>query len=151
MKKQILVLFLALLLLCGCSGKAAEPYTLADADTLLNSGAFEGSTMAPIDGAILALLYGVDEDTITECAAYLAVNTSVSADELAVLILTDEAAAIAAEKACRSRIAAQLAVCQSYAPAAVPRLEQALIVRRANTVLLAVGDPEVLSGLKDLH
>lgn len=151
MKKQFLAAVLALLLLCGCSGGAAAPYTLADADTVLDSGAFEGSSMAPIDGALLALLYGIAEDTISECAAWMAVNTSVSADELAVLIMTDEAAAIAAEEACRNRIAAQLVVCQSYAPAAVPHLEQALVVRRANTVLLAVGDPEVLSGLKNLH
>ena len=62
-----------------------------------------------------------------------------------------EDAAIAAEEACKARVTAQIAVCESYAPAAVPRLEQALVSRRGNTVLLVVGDPDILSTLKDLH
>lgn len=151
MMKKILMAVLALMLLCSCGAKEKVPYMLADADTVLNSGAFEGSEMAPIDGFVVSILYGIEENTISECAGYMAVNTSVSADELVVLVLTDEDAAIAAEEACRNHIAAQIAVCESYAPAAVPRLEQALVSRRGNTVLLAIGDPDILSTLKDLH
>lgn len=151
MMKKILMAVLALMLLCSCGAKEKAPYTLADADTVLNSGAFEGNEMAPIDGFIVSILYGIEESTISECAGYMAVNTSVSADELVVLVLTDEDAAIAAEEACKARVTAQIAVCESYAPAAVPRLEQALVSRRGNTVLLAIGDPDILSTLKDLH
>ena len=151
MMKKILMAVLALMLLCSCGSKEKAPYTLADADTILNSGAFDGSEMAPIDGFVVSILYGIEESTISECAGYMAVNTSVSADELVVLLCTDEAAAIAAEDACKARIAAQLAVCETYAPAAVPRLEQALVSRRGNTVLLVVGDPDVLSTLNDLR
>lgn len=152
MKKRIFALVLALLLLCGCGGKQSKAsYTLADADEVLHSGAYEVDNMAPLDSFILAMLYGIEEHTIAECVGYMAVNTSVSADELVVLILTDEEAAIAAEEACKARVSAQIAVCESYAPAAVPRLEQALISRRGNTVLLAVGDPEILSSLKGIQ
>ena len=151
MMKKILMAVLALMLLCSCGAKEKAPYTLADADTVLNSGAFEGNEMAPIDEFIVSILYGIEESTISECAGYMAVNTSVSADELVVLVLTDEDAAIAAEEACKARVTAQIAVCESYAPAAVPRLEQALVSRRGNTVLLVVGDPDILSTLKDLH
>lgn len=152
MTKRILAAALALLLLCSCgSNNSKASYTLADADEVLNSGAFEVDNMAPLDGFLISLLYGIEESTITEYAGYMAVNTSVSADELVVLILTDEEAAIAAEEACKARVAAQIAVCKSYAPAAVPRLEQAVISRRGNTVLLAVGDPDVLSTLKGIQ
>ena len=151
MMRKIIMAILALMLLCGCGAAEKAPYTTADADTVIASGAFEGSELAPIDSFIISVLYGMEESTITECVGYMAVNTSVSADELVVLILADEEAAIAAEEACKARVASQIKVCESYAPAAVPRLEQALISRRGSTVLLAVGDPDVLSTLKELH
>jgi hypothetical protein len=149
MMKKIVMAALALMLLCSCgksgANNAPPPYDPTIADVLMGSGAFEGSDMAPIDGFIVSLLYGIEESTISDCVGYMAANTSVSADELVVLLCTDEAAAIAAEDACKARIAAQLAVCESYAPAAVPRLEQALVSRRGNTVLLVVGDPDVIA------
>ncbi len=146
MMKKILIVALALLLLCSCGqNNAKPPYDIAHANLLMESAAFEGSEMAPVDSFIISVLYGIEESTITECHAYMAVNTSVSADELVVLILSDAEAAIAAEEACKARVAAQIAVCESYAPAAVPRLEQALISRRGNTVLMAVGDPDAIS------
>lgn len=152
MMKKIIMAALALMLLCGCGGTAAKaPYTLDAADTVLNSGAFEGSEMAPLDSAVIPMLYGIDSAAITECAAYMAVNTSVSADELVVLICTDEDAAMAAEEACKARVESQIAVCESYAPAAVPRLEKAFISRRGSTVLMVVGDPAVIAGLKELQ
>ena len=147
MKKRMFALVLALLLLCSCGAQNNAPplYDTSVADVLLESGAFEGSEMAPLDGFLLPILYGIDESTITDSAVYIAANMSVSADEVAVLILADEEAAIAAEEACKARVAAQIAVCESYAPAAVPRLEQALVSRRGNTVLLVVGDPDIIA------
>lgn len=149
MMKKILMAALALMILCSCgnSGQnnAKPPYDLSIADALMESGAFEGSDMAPIDSMIVSILYGIDESAISECAGYMATNSSVSADELVVLVLTDAEAAEAAEEACKARISAQITVCESYAPAAVPRLEQALVSRRGNTVIMAVGDPEVIA------
>ena len=134
---------------CGVPQEAI--YTTADAETLLASGAFDES-MAPVDGDIVAVLYGIDASTVEECVSYLATNTSVSADELTILVLTDGQAAQAALEACQARVESQIAVCESYAPAAVPRLESAVIRQAGNTVLLAVGDPEVLPGAVDaLH
>lgn len=154
MMKKIWMAVLALMLLCSCGSSGQNdpkpPYDASFADALLASAAFDGSEMAPIDGFVVSLLYGIEESTISDCVGYMATNTSVSADELVVLVLTDEAAATAAEEACRARIAAQIAVCESYAPAAVPRLEQALVSRRDNTVLLVVGDPDIIAAtMKD--
>ncbi len=145
MMKRVIAAAFALVLLCGCSARKEEPYSLSLADDLLATAAFEGSEMAPLDTAIVTRLYGIDETTVTDCVSYMATNTSVSADELTILILTDEKAAIAAEEACRARLDSQIAVCRDYAPAAVPRLEGAVVSRRGNTVLLAAGDPAILS------
>ncbi len=145
----ILVLSLTL---CACGGSPAEThYTVEDAETLLASGAFDQS-MAPVGSEIVAALYGLDAATVEDCVSYLATNTSVSADELTILVLTDDQAAKAAVESCRARVKSQIAVCESYAPAAVPRLEGAVIRQSGNTVLLAVGNPELLPGAVDaLH
>ena len=150
MIKRISALLLLLIMLCGCGKPAAQPYSPALAEELLASGAFEGSELAPLDMDVVAMLYGIDPATITDGVYWMAANTSVSADELLILVLADENAAIAAEEACKARQTAQLAVCRDYCPAAVPRLEGAVISRRGNTLLFAVGDPAVLGSVEGI-
>lgn len=154
MRRKLLWPVLALvLLLAACAGTPndSQPlYAVGDAQRLVDAGAFSGQ-MEEVDSYIVALLYGIDEDTIKECAGYMAINTSVSADEVTVLILTDNDAARAAEEACRKRADSQIESYQTYCPDQVPRLEDAVILRRGNTVLFAVGDPDELPrALKDL-
>ena len=151
MKRTVTALLLLALLLCGCSGKKEAVYTVGQADAILNSGAFEGSDMAQVDSSVAALLYGIDAGKLTDSVCYMAANTSVSADELAILVCQDEESASAAVEALQNRVKNQIAVCQTYAPAAVSRLEKAIIRQRGATVLYAVGDPDVLSGLKDIQ
>ena len=138
------VLMLVLLLgACASSEECLAAYAAADAQKLLDAGVFDGE-MEPVDAFIVSMLYGIDEKDITECACYLAIDTSVSADELTVLVLTDEAAAQAAEAACWERVESQIDSCAAYCPDQVPRLEDAVILRRGCTVLLAVGNPNKL-------
>ncbi len=124
-------------------GDAAEGYSTQDVQTLLDAGVFSGE-MAPLEAEVIPLLYGLDDSAVTDCAAYLAANTTQSADEVAVLVLADDQAAQEAQAACLQRVADQLKTCRDYAPAAVPSLEAAVVERRGNTVLLAVGDPATL-------
>ena len=136
--------------LCACVGNqdAAKTYSVDNAQTLLDSGAFDES-MAQVNTDAILTIYGIDAATVEDGVCYMATNTSVSADELTILVLTDEAAAQAAMEACQARVESQIAVCESYAPAAVPRLENAVIRQAGSTVLLAVGDPEILPGAVD--
>ena len=130
--------------LCACGNSGERKFELEDAQTLLDSGAFDDA-MAEVPGDVMAALYGLNANEVEGCVSYMATNTSVSADELTILILTDESAAKTAVEACQARVESQIAVCESYAPAAVPRLEGAVIRQAGNTVLLAVGDPEQVS------
>lgn len=155
MKRKLALLLAGLLAvgLVGCSSKPAAnhkpaAYTVEDAQVLLDSGVFNGE-MAEIDLDTVAMLYGIDRDTVEGGVSYLASNASVSADELTILILQDEEAAQAAETACEKRLDNQLKTYQDYGPAAIPRLESAVIRRAGNTVLLAVGDPSTLPGVVD--
>lgn len=153
MRKKLALLFAALLAvsLMGCSSKAPKApaaYTVDDAQVLLDAGVFDGD-MGEIDLDTVAMLYDIDRNSIQAGVSYLASNTAVSADELTILILTDEAAAQTAETACEKRLDNQLKTAKDYTPAAVPRLEGAVIRRLGNTVLLAVGDPSKLPGVVD--
>ena len=136
--------------LCACGGNqdAAKTYSVDNAQTLLDSGAFDES-MAQVNTDAILTIYGIDAATVEDGVCYMATNTSVSADELTILILTDESAAKTAVEACQARVESQIAVCESYAPAAVPRLEGVVIRQAGNTVLLAVGDPEQVSAAVD--
>ena len=150
MRTRLLCMLISFLLLCGCSA-GETPYTVGDAQILLEAGLFNGD-MGPVDKNIVSLLYGIDEDTLQDCICYMAAGTASSADELAILILTDADAARLAQAACQKRIEDQIEASRNYAPAAVPRLENAVIRRVGNTVLFAVGDPERLSEAVDgLH
>lgn len=143
---------LALVLLCACGEKGGSlaTYAAADAQNLIDAGAFSGE-LAEVDGGIAVMLYGIDSAAVTECVSYMAVNTAVSADEVTVLVLTGEAEAAAAAAACKARVESQIEVCTDYAPAAIPSLENAVILQRGYTVLFAVGDPDKLpQALDDL-
>ena len=147
MRTKLLCLLILLLLLCGCAAGEA-PYTIGDAQILLEADLFNGN-MGPVDKHIVSQLYGIDEDSIQDCICYMAANTASSADELTIFVLTDVTAARLAETACQKRIETQIETSRNYAPAAVPRLENAVIRRIGNTVLFAVGDPERLPGAVD--
>ncbi len=146
MRKKVLlpmVLLLALVL-CAC-GKSY--FSADDVDMLLDAGAFGDSDMEELDDDVLLMLYGIDPATVLKCDGYLAANTSVSADEVVLFIMQDEEAAEAAVEACRKRLNAQLDMCRTYCPDAVPRLEHAYLRRLDNTVLLAVGDSAFIAEL----
>ena len=150
MRTSLFSMLILLLLLYGCTARET-PYTINDAQILLEAGLFNGD-MGPVDKVIVSRLYGIDEDAVQNCVCYMAANTASSADELTIFILTDVNAARLAEAACRKRVENQIEASKNYAPAAVPRLEHAVIRRIGNTVLFAVGDPEWLPGAVDgLH
>ena len=150
MRTSLLCMLILLAVLCGCT-VSETPYAVSDAQVLLEADLFNGD-MGPVDKYIVSQLYGIDEDTILDCICYIAAKTASSADELTIFVLTDESAAKLAEDACQKRAENQIEASRNYAPAAVSRLENAVIRRIGNTVLFAVGDPEWLSEAVDgLH
>ena len=155
MKSSILrplcALTLLALLLGGCTARDGVSFSPAHGEVLLASGAFDPS-LEPVDLETAALLYGLEPDQLVDGVCYLAANTSVSADELAILVCKDEQAAQTAQTALEQRVDSQFTVSQSYCPAAIPHLEGAIIQRTGNTVLLAVGEPTgVLDAIQSLQ
>jgi len=153
MKKRVILPLLVLAAVLTSCGKSAEttPYQITDAKALTDAGAFSG-IMTEVDNDVVPLLYGIEEAAVVECVCYAATNTSVSADEVAVFVMEDADGAAAAAAACKQRVSDQIDIYRDYGPDQVPRLEDAVILQRDNTVLLAIGDPEKLPGaLKDLN
>ncbi|UQT49799.1 DUF4358 domain-containing protein [Flavonifractor plautii] len=103
-----------------------DPETAAQA--LLDSGAFSDA-LDTVDQDTAAALYGIDADTITGSAVYT--SLSAGAEEIAVLVLTDEDAAAAALDGLEARVADQKAVLESYQPDEVSKLDSAIVEQRA--------------------
>ncbi len=125
------------LLLSGCAQTAsARPFQTGDAQTLLDSGAFS-EPMEEIDQSLACgTLYQIDGATVTDCAVYTTLTAG--AEELAILVLADEEAAQAALTALEQRVADQKAALENYQPDEVGKLDNAILERRENTVLLLV-------------
>lgn len=149
--KKFPVLLLALAAVCllaACTSEEEKPSQktaydpAADSQVLLEAGIFS-ETLEAVDTDMLCTLYGLDESTVTDCAAYL--STGATAEELVILVLSDEAAAQTAETACQTRIDYQRTSFESYKPSEVSKLDAAVVKRLGNTVLLAVGDPDTVS------
>lgn len=141
MKKLLTRLVPGMLALCLClsacgGGGSAKSYDpAATAKALLESDAFT-DTLDTLDKDTAAAMYGIDAATITDCAVYA--SLSMGAEEIAVLTLTDEAAAQAAKTALEKRVDDQITALKSYMPDEVSKLEHAIVEQSGNTALLVV-------------
>ena len=136
---MLLALLIPVLASCG---QNTEPYTTGDAQALLDAGVFDGD-MVKVE-SFPSTLYGVDREDIADCVSFRAANTAASYDEVTVLILDDAEAAENVVKALREVVESEIENAKAYCPAAVPRLQAAVIDRIGNTVLFAVGNPDSL-------
>jgi len=134
-KVSYAVLVLALLTLCACGGKEAKTFEPSGVQTLLDSGAFSEELEA-IDTEVACVLYGIDPNTVTDCAVYG--STGATAEELAVFVCADEEGAKAVEALFTTRVSDRTADMTGYMPKEVLKLQEAVVARRGNSVLLVV-------------
>ena len=155
MNKKILLpvvlgICLCLLAACGNSNNNQDPvesgssapvektaYELSDADAVLQSGAFS-EDLAEIDLDTAAVLYGVDVNALTDVKAYR--SEGATAEEVAVLLFTDEEAAGQAKTAMELYLQGREESYADYLPDEVPKLENALLDQKGSTVLLLVAN-----------
>ena len=130
------------LLLGGCSApadSAAAPFDPeAATQAVLDSGAFSVE-LTELDAAMLYDFsgYGLDDSTLTASKAY---SASGFAEQVSVTVWKDEASAQAAVDMFKTYLEDMAATYKDYAPAEVPKLENAVLEQRGTSVLLAVAN-----------
>jgi len=165
MKRQMRLFALtaaALLVLAGCGGQGgaskaegdgsegASPYSVEDVRAIADAGAFS-EELEELDGDTAFALYkladyGLEREELADCAVLR--SAGATCEETAVLVLTGgsgdagdsleqaETAAAALEDYVKGQIAAN----EDYRPGEIPKLEEALVRRSGNTVLLVVAN-----------
>ena len=145
MKRFLLPLLTLVLLLSACVPAQAPQspgFEAGIVEQLLGCGAFS-EPIDPLAADIAWGLYrlsaaGLDRAQMTDAIAYR--SSGATCEELALLTFTDEAAARTAAAALEEYVADQIASNRDYRPAQVPKLEQARLLCRGNTVLLLVAN-----------
>ena len=150
--KKLLRLTLALALMLGltaCGGKGendAPPlYYPGHVEKIDEAGAFDPDLydLEELDADTAFMLYklgdyGLAQEDLKECAVLR--SAGASCEEAAVLVFTSADKAETAEGALKDYIDGQIAANTDYRPAEIPKLENALISRRGESLLLVVAD-----------
>ncbi len=145
--KKLLYWTLALALLLGltaCGKNDAPPlYNAADVTAIDGAGAFnaELDDMEGLDADIAFLLYGLEDaglerEDLKSCSGRR--SAGATCEEAAVLIFTDSDKAETAAGALKDYVQRQIDENVDYRPAEIPKLENAYIDRRGESVLLVV-------------
>lgn len=140
MKKRIFALTAAclalVLALTACGGK--KPFAVEETVAALRDSAAFSEELEPMEREIFVRHYNLKGETLTDGAAYG--STGATAEEFAVLVFQDDAAAEVGEAALRNYLEDQLEANRDYRPGDMPKLEKAVVERRENTVLLLVAN-----------
>lgn len=151
--KKNLIMFLALTLLvsvfaaCGSN----EPQFAPDeaALVLFEEGTFT-DLLSPVDAEIAQSLYALGELEITACSMYC--STGATAEEIAIFQCADAETAGQVELAAKARLASQADIYASYAPEAIPEIENAVLrVRGCYVACVVSGDAALASSILDRY
>lgn len=146
--KKLLTFTLALALAlslsaCGKEQNDAPPlYGTFHVEAIAKAGAFS-EELEELDADTAFALYGLADaglarEDLKECAVLR--SAGATCEEGAVLVFTSADKAKMAEKALKDYIDGQIEANEDYRPAEIPKLEEALVDRRGETLLLAVAN-----------
>ena len=144
--KKLLTIMLALALSLGmtaCGGKDSGDYKPADVQAMAEAGAFsETLEELDTDTAFSALYrlesYGLAREDLKDCAVLR--SAGATCEEGAVLVFTSGDKAETAEAALKDYVQSQIDANTDYRPEEIPKLENAYIDRRGESLLLVVAN-----------
>lgn len=140
--KKILVLIMTLLLLLSACGKKEESYSVGAVESMAQAEAFS-EDLEELDGDIVFSLYGLadqglERDNLVACAALR--SAGATCEEGAVLVFANEDQAQKALTAMQDYIQRQIETNEDYRPAEIPKLENAFVDQKSNSVVLIVAN-----------
>ncbi len=139
--KKIGLIFLATCMIVGiftgCSQKAKTVnYDLEALSSQLEaSGAFS-DILSPVDIKIAASQYGFDESDVTDSKVLC--STQATTEEIGLFKCSSEDAAARVKTAAAARVKSQRETYESYAPAEMPKLDDAIVVQNGLYVFYIV-------------
>ena len=142
--KKLLTITLALALALGltaCGGeKDKTVWDTDDVQALLDSGAFS-EELEELDKDTAFVLYKLADYGLDRLSgAIVRRSAGDTCEELAYLVLDSKDSAETAEKALKDYVQSQIDENIDYRPAEIPKLENAYIARRGETLLLVVAN-----------
>ena len=142
--KKMVTLTLALVLVLGltaCGGeKDKTVWDTGDVQALLDSGAFS-EELEELDKDTAFVLYKLADYGLDRLSgAIVHRSAGATCEELAYLVLDSKDSAETAEKALKDYVQSQIEENTDYRPAEIPKLENAYIARRGETLLLVVAN-----------
>ena len=149
MKQKLTAALLALACLCAltaCQGKVepAPSYELSDVQAMADAGAFS-EELEELDADIAFALYrladyGLSREDLKDCAVLR--SAGATCEEAAVLLLDGDDAKLAdqAEQALKDYIQGQIEANVDYRPDEIPKLENAIVSSRDQSLLLVVAN-----------
>ena len=143
--KKLLTSCMAIVLLCSlcaCGGEETEGFTTKLVDELMEQGAFSES-LETLDADTAFMLYqfadyGLEREMMTDCAVLR--SSGATCEEAAVLIWKDSDTAKLALQGLNDYMEDQIVSNESYRPNEIPKLEEARIETKKNTLLLVVAN-----------
>lgn len=146
--KKLLTVTLALALVLGLSACGKEQndapplYSTAHVEAMAEAGAFS-EELEELDADTAFALYrladaGLEREDLKECAVLR--SAGATCEECAVLVFASADKAETAAEALKDYVQSQIEANEDYRPAEIPKLEEALVDRRGETLLLAVAN-----------
>lgn len=130
---------------CGGNQDDVSPYNAADVSAIAEMGAFDAELddLEGLDADIAFMLYqleeaGLEREDLTTCSGRR--SAGATCEEAVVLVFTDSGKAEKAVDALKDYIQQQIDENTDYRPAEIPKLENAYIDQRGESVLLVVAN-----------
>lgn len=141
--KKMLCVGLAALMLLACAGCGSEPEKTAafsaeeTTRALLDSGAYS-ETLEELETDIAVMMFWLSGDAAQYEGSKVYYSTGATCEAAAVICVQDETLVPEVEQALNDWVQSQIEAEKDYRPAEVPKLENAIIEARGNSVLLVV-------------
>ena len=152
MKKFLayMLLLAALMSFAGCGGKEEASFDgAALADELLGSSAFSVS-LDELPSSKASVFYNVDGSKVVSARMYH--GSGISKEQIAIFEAADEAAAKTMVSVLQGLVEEWIEADRNYAPAEVPKLENAVLaVSGRNVVLVVANDGDAAAKIVDKY
>lgn len=139
MKKFLALLLCAAFVMafaaCGAKEEAVEIDVTALAAELAAADIYD-DILSEVPAAAASRFYGYEEGDVTACALYQ--STAAAAEEVFVAQCVSEEALAAVKAGVEARIEEQIASYESYVPAEVPKLNDALVITEGLYLIFVV-------------